>query len=65
MSLQAPATVKTWRVTGYDGLDSLKLSEEAIPRIGDDEVLVKSKYDRFCPVSCFSFSWRKYNANTL
>lgn len=43
MAEPIPKTSKQWRVTGYDGFDSLKFSEEAIPTIGDNEVLVKSK----------------------
>lgn len=42
MATQAPATTKAWRVTGYDGFESLKFNEEPTPPVGDDEVLVKS-----------------------
>ncbi|KAK5188251.1 hypothetical protein LTR99_011269 [Exophiala xenobiotica] len=36
-----PKTTKLWRVTGYDGFDSLKFIEEPVPELGDSEVLVK------------------------
>ncbi len=39
-----PKTTKLWRVTGYDGFDSLKFIEEPVPELGDSEVLVKSEY---------------------
>ncbi|KAK3177291.1 hypothetical protein K4F52_009901 [Lecanicillium sp. MT-2017a] len=42
MATQAPATTKAWRVTGYDGFESLKCNEEPTPPVGDDEVLVKT-----------------------
>ena len=38
-----PKTTKLWRVTGYDGFDSLKFTEEPVPELGDSEVLVKSE----------------------
>lgn len=39
----APSTTKQWKVAGKDGFDGLKLEENAsIPRIGDQDVLVKS-----------------------
>lgn len=43
MDEAVPATTKTWRVTGYDGFDSLKFSEEPLPKVGDNEVLVRSR----------------------
>lgn len=43
MTEEVPKTIKVWRVTGYDGLDSLKYNEEPVPEIGDSQVLVKSK----------------------
>lgn len=43
MSKEIPKMAKQWRVTGYDGLDALKFTEEAIPIISDNQVLVKSK----------------------
>jgi hypothetical protein len=39
-----PETTNLWRVTGYNGFDSLKFMEESIPELGDGEVLVKSEY---------------------
>lgn len=39
-----PASTKQWAVVGYDGFDSLRLSEEPIPELGDSQVLVKSMY---------------------
>ncbi|PTB34828.1 uncharacterized protein TrAFT101_008144 [Trichoderma asperellum] len=41
MSKEIPKMAKQWRVTGYDGLDALKFTEEAIPIISDNQVLVK------------------------
>lgn len=37
-----PKTTKQWKVTGYDGLESLQFMEEPVPELGDDQVLVKS-----------------------
>lgn len=37
-----PKTTKQWTVTGQNGFDSLKFSEESIPELGDNQVLVKS-----------------------
>lgn len=37
-------TVKQWRVSGYDGFDSLEFSEASVPEFGDKEVLVKSEF---------------------
>ncbi|KAM0263360.1 hypothetical protein ACHAQJ_001216 [Trichoderma viride] len=36
-----PKTSKVWRVTGYDGFDALKFTEENIPDVADNQVLVK------------------------
>jgi NADPH:quinone reductase-like Zn-dependent oxidoreductase len=36
-----PKTTKQWTVTGTNGFDALKLSEEATPQVGDSQVLVK------------------------
>lgn len=43
MSQQVPVTTKQWNVTGKDGFDSLKFSEQPIPQLGDSQVLVKRK----------------------
>ena len=45
--MEIPQTTKLWRVTGYEGFDSLKFSEEPIPEIRDNEVLVKSELALF------------------
>ncbi|KAI1657804.1 putative alcohol dehydrogenase [Daldinia decipiens] len=34
-------TAKQWNVVGYDGLESLKYSEQPVPELGDTEVLVR------------------------
>jgi hypothetical protein len=40
----APSTAKQWIVEGKTGFDALKLNESAsIPKVGDKDVLVKSK----------------------
>ncbi|KAK5989848.1 Zinc-type alcohol dehydrogenase-like protein [Cladobotryum mycophilum] len=36
-----PETTKKWTVTGFSGFDALKLVEEALPTLGDSQVLVK------------------------
>ncbi|GFP57677.1 zinc-type alcohol dehydrogenase-like protein C1773.06c [Trichoderma asperellum] len=41
MSQAIPKTAKQWRITGYDGLDALKFTEEAIPILSDNQVLVQ------------------------
>lgn len=43
MAEPLPKTAKQWKVTGYTGFDDLKFTEEAVPEIGDSQVLVKSK----------------------
>jgi len=41
-STSIPTTTKTWTIEGQDGFDSLKFNEAAaIPKITDNEVLVK------------------------
>lgn len=41
----APTTTKQWQVTGKDGFESLKFSENApIPDLGDHDVLVNFHY---------------------
>lgn len=37
-----PAAAKQWTVKGTDGVDSLVLTEASIPKVGDNQVLVKS-----------------------
>lgn len=44
MSQSIPKTTKQWRVVGYNGFDSLEYSEQPIPELGDNQVLVKSKF---------------------
>ncbi|CAM1505184.1 Fc.00g108210.m01.CDS01 [Cosmosporella sp. VM-42] len=41
MSQSIPQTVKQWNVVGKDGFDSLKLTEQPLPELGDNQVLVK------------------------
>ncbi|KAI0178761.1 zinc-binding dehydrogenase [Hypoxylon sp. FL1284] len=40
MAYTTPKTARQWNVTGHDG-SGLKFSEQPVPDIGDDEVLVK------------------------
>lgn len=45
MSQPIPKTSKQWNVvSGHDGFDSLKFSEQSVPELGDNQVLVKSMY---------------------
>ena len=44
MSQSIPKTVKQWNVVGKDGFDSLKLSEQPLADLGDNQVLVKRKF---------------------
>ncbi|KAI1750279.1 putative alcohol dehydrogenase [Xylaria castorea] len=41
MAKSVPKTTLQWHVAGTDGLVSLKLSEQPIPELGDNQVLVK------------------------
>ncbi|KAI1209178.1 NAD(P)-binding protein [Annulohypoxylon truncatum] len=41
MAQSIPQTVKQWNVTGQNGPDSLQLSEQPVPQLGDSQVLVK------------------------
>ncbi|XDG08382.1 hypothetical protein ABKA04_007997 [Annulohypoxylon sp. FPYF3050] len=41
MAQSVPQTVKQWNVIGKDGIDSLQLSEQPVPQLGDSQVLVK------------------------
>jgi len=43
MSQPIPKTTKQWNVMGHDGLASLKYTEQPVPALGDNQVLVKSK----------------------
>lgn len=38
-----PKSTMQWTVVGEDGLNSLRYSEEPIPELGDNQVLVKSR----------------------
>lgn len=60
MPQDIPRTVKKWTVIGHDGLDSLNFTEEDfVSTLGDNKVLVKSKYydiqclPRLSPLMCF------------
>lgn len=44
MSQSIPKTTKQWRVVGHNGFDSLEYSEQPVPELGDNQVLVKSKF---------------------
>lgn len=60
MAQPVPKTTKQWNVVGYDGLESLKYSEQPVPELGDTEVLVRSKFladsvDTF--ICAFANSW--------
>ncbi|KAI0438159.1 putative alcohol dehydrogenase [Xylaria telfairii] len=41
MAESIPKAASQWTVGGTDGLESLKLSEQALPKLGDNQVLVK------------------------
>ncbi|KAL1956440.1 hypothetical protein VTO42DRAFT_7327 [Malbranchea cinnamomea] len=41
MAESIPKTTKQWNVVGYNGFDSLKFSEQPVPELGDNQVLVK------------------------
>ncbi|TQN63794.1 Zinc-type alcohol dehydrogenase-like protein, partial [Colletotrichum shisoi] len=41
MTLSVPRCSKQWNVTGQEGLESLKFSEQELPELGDSQVLVK------------------------
>ncbi|KAH8901089.1 putative alcohol dehydrogenase [Thozetella sp. PMI_491] len=38
---EIPKSTKQWNVVGYEGLDSLKYTEQPVPELGDNQVLVK------------------------
>ena len=42
MAQSLPKTTRQWNVIGFDGFESLKLSEQPVPQLGDSQVLVKS-----------------------
>lgn len=44
MSQSIPKTTKQWRVVGHNGFDSLEYSEQPIPELGDNQVLIKSEF---------------------
>lgn len=49
MDASEPKTTWQWNVTGQEGMESLKYTEQDIPPLGDNEVLVKSKrYNLAC-----------------
>lgn len=47
MAQSIPKTTKQWNITGLDGFDSLKYTEQPVPDLGDNQVLVKSKFPTF------------------
>lgn len=54
MSQSVPKTVKQWNVTGQDGFQSLKLSEQHVPELDHNQVLVKSMSSYIPSVSSVS-----------
>ncbi|EXL65544.1 alcohol dehydrogenase [Fusarium oxysporum f. sp. conglutinans race 2 54008] len=65
MSQSIPRTVKQWKITGKNGFDSLEFCEEAVPALGDNQVLVKIQgaslnyRDLIIPHSKYSFPEKK------
>jgi hypothetical protein len=47
MAQSIPKTTKQWNIIGQDGFDSLKYTEQPVPELGDNQVLVKSKSPTF------------------
>jgi hypothetical protein len=47
MAQSIPKTTKQWNIIGQDGFDSLKYTEQPVPKLGDNQVLVKSKRPTF------------------
>lgn len=43
MAQAIPETTKQWNVVGTSGFDSLKFSEQPVPELGDNDVLVRSR----------------------
>ncbi|KAL4891891.1 hypothetical protein BDV59DRAFT_194056 [Aspergillus ambiguus] len=41
MNESVPWTTKQWNITGHGGFDSLKYTEQTVPNLGDNQVLVK------------------------
>lgn len=39
-----PKTTKQWNVAGHDGVESLEFTEQPVPQLGDNQVLVRSKF---------------------
>lgn len=42
MAQSVPKTTKQWNIIGLDGFDSLAYSEQPVPELGDNQVMVKS-----------------------
>ena len=68
MAQPIPKTTKQWNVVGQNGVGSLKYSEQAIPELGDGQVLVKSKCLLFLSHASFIdhqltniYSWRCFS----
>ena len=47
MAQSIPKTTKQWSIIGQDGFDSLKYTEQPVPDLGDNQVLVKSTSSAF------------------
>ncbi|KAL0931461.1 putative alcohol dehydrogenase [Colletotrichum truncatum] len=60
MAQPIPKTVKQWNVTGQDGLDSLHFTEQMVPEIGDNDVLVKRKTPHYLEFRDVAISQGKY-----
>ncbi|KAI0384082.1 zinc-binding dehydrogenase [Hypomontagnella monticulosa] len=41
MAQSIPQTARQWNVVGHDGVDALKFTEQPVPQLGDNQVLVK------------------------
>jgi hypothetical protein len=44
---QLPTITKQWTVDGFDGVDSLSYSEQPIPELADNQVLVKREFPTY------------------
>lgn len=44
MEQSIPKTSKQWSLAGQNGFESLKFTEEPVPELDDNHVLVKSKF---------------------
>ena len=56
MAEPIPRTTSQWNVVGTEGVASLQLSEQAVPELGDNQVLVKREYSLLRRGYCHSQS---------